>query len=64
MLSNRLAVLAVVAGASLLGVSSAGVTAIAGDVPTTATPLVAPHERDHDDDHGHGPHGHHGERGL
>jgi hypothetical protein len=57
MLSNRLAMLAVAAGTALLGFSSAGVTAIAGDVPAASTQLAEPHHHDHH-------HGHDGDRGL
>jgi hypothetical protein len=59
--SSRLAILAVTVGSGLLGWSTVGVTAIAGNVSQTSGPAVEIHQHDHVSDGGHG-HGHHGDR--
>jgi hypothetical protein len=57
MRSNRLALLAVLAGSALLGSASAGVKAIGGVAASASTTSVVQHHGDHPD-------GHRGEPGL
>jgi len=51
MRSNRLAMLAVIAGGGLLGYSAGGVAAIADDSSDTPACPVQQHLHDHDHDH-------------
>jgi hypothetical protein len=59
MRSSRLAVLAVTVGSGLLGWSTVGVTAIAGNLSPAAGGTVDIPRHDHEPDGGRG-HGHHG----
>ncbi|HEV7750870.1 MAG TPA: hypothetical protein VGO71_04975 [Baekduia sp.] len=59
MRSSRLAVLAVTVGSGLLGWSTVGVTAIAGNVSRASGGTVDVPRHDHEPDGGH-EHGHHG----
>jgi hypothetical protein len=61
MLSSRLAILAVTVGSGLLGWSTVGVTAIAGNPSEASGGTVELHQHVHEPDGGHG-HGHHGDR--
>jgi hypothetical protein len=62
MRSSRLAILAVTVGAALLGWSTQGVTAVAGNLSQAPAGTLQLHESDHAHD-GDSGRGHHGDRG-